>query len=154
MTPFPRDPLLFRVRGEPGAVVVRADPSAGYVVCPDTVGGWRDRISWPGDESDLEPIPKRERPALIVKLSGVGPSVGNKEIARLSQVGWGGKREGSGRKPVSDEPLARVTATLPESDAAFVRSLGGGNASAGIRALVEAARNKPTPSRQETTRRN
>lgn len=51
---------------------------------------------------------------------------------------WGGKREGAGRPPLSPaEPTVRVTVTLPAALAARLKELGEGNASAGVRRLLD-----------------
>ena len=52
---------------------------------------------------------------------------------------WGGKREGAGRPPLSSSPTVRVTVTLPAPLAERLRELGGGNASEGVRRLLERA---------------
>jgi hypothetical protein len=52
---------------------------------------------------------------------------------------WGGSREGAGRPSLSDEDTVRKTVTIPESVAEYLEEVGGGNASAGVRKLAEAA---------------
>jgi hypothetical protein len=51
--------------------------------------------------------------------------------------GWGGKREGAGRKPIGPAPMVQVTVTLPPDVVARLRRLGGGNLSRGIRRVAE-----------------
>jgi hypothetical protein len=51
--------------------------------------------------------------------------------------GWGGKREGAGRKPDGDQPRRPVTVWLSDAEAKRLRELGDGNASAGVRRLLE-----------------
>lgn len=50
---------------------------------------------------------------------------------------WGGARPGSGRKPAGETPRRPVTVWLSETEAEQLRRLGGGNASAGVRRLLE-----------------
>jgi hypothetical protein len=57
--------------------------------------------------------------------------------ARTSSAGWGGKRDGAGRKPAGAEPRRPVTVWLTDEQAARLRELGDGNASAGVRRLLE-----------------
>lgn len=45
----------------------------------------------------------------------------------------GGKREGSGRKPLSLQPLRKVCVTLTNEHVEQLRRLGGGNVSEGVR---------------------
>ena len=49
---------------------------------------------------------------------------------------WGGKREGSGRKSTGAAPCRPVTVWLSEEEAGALRELGEGNASAGVRRLL------------------
>lgn len=51
--------------------------------------------------------------------------------------GWGGRRERAGRKPSGELPRRPVTVWLSEADATALRELGNGNASAGVRRLLE-----------------
>lgn len=56
----------------------------------------------------------------------------------------GGKRAGSGRKPIPrapDEELVSVSITLPETDIAYLRSVNK-NLSAAIRQLIAQARSR------------
>lgn len=46
-------------------------------------------------------------------------------------------RAGAGRPPLSSSPTVRVTVTLPAPLAARLKELGEGNASAGVRRLLE-----------------
>jgi hypothetical protein len=52
-------------------------------------------------------------------------------------TGWGGARPGAGRKALQGDggPLVRRTVTLPAATVEGLTALGGGNLSAGIRAL-------------------
>jgi hypothetical protein len=50
--------------------------------------------------------------------------------------GWGGRREGAGRKPLGP-PLRQVTVSLPVELVERLRRAGEGNVSAGIRRLLE-----------------
>ena len=53
----------------------------------------------------------------------------------------GGKREGAGRKPLSArDATVRITVTLTREDAQLLRDIGGGNASKGLRELLDKAR--------------
>lgn len=52
----------------------------------------------------------------------------------------GGTREGAGRKPLTDEPTESSRITMPASYWQYVKELGNGNASAGIRKLIEVAK--------------
>lgn len=47
---------------------------------------------------------------------------------------------GGGRKPIADKPMATVRVTLTEEQVARARVVGKGNVSAGVRALIDAAR--------------
>jgi len=49
----------------------------------------------------------------------------------------GGQREGAGRKTLYDEPMLKITVTLPPACVVALRDLGGGNVSLGIRKLSE-----------------
>lgn len=51
--------------------------------------------------------------------------------------GRGGKREGAGR-PVSPDPLLRVSLRLSAAHVARLKELGEGNVSAGVRRLLAA----------------
>lgn len=51
----------------------------------------------------------------------------------------GGRREGAGRKTLYDEKMITVTIRLPPLYVNMLRSLGDGNASLGVRNLIEAA---------------
>jgi hypothetical protein len=48
----------------------------------------------------------------------------------------GGKREGAGRPPLGPAKLQRVDVRLSGDDIAYLRALGNGNLSAGVRRLV------------------
>jgi hypothetical protein len=48
----------------------------------------------------------------------------------------GGRREGAGRPPLGPAKLLRVDVRLSTDDIAYLRSLGAGNLSAGVRRLV------------------
>jgi len=56
---------------------------------------------------------------------------------------WGGKRPRAGRpylngsRPGEGERALKLTITLPRETAAFLRTLGGGNLSAGVRKVTE-----------------
>jgi hypothetical protein len=52
-------------------------------------------------------------------------------------MSWGGQRPGAGRPRLDAEPLVRVTVTVPAALAARLKELGDGNASAGVRRLLE-----------------
>jgi hypothetical protein len=55
----------------------------------------------------------------------------------MAQRTWGGRREGSGRKPLAKgERTVKITVSLLESDVEWLRRLGSGNVSSGIRSLV------------------
>lgn len=58
--------------------------------------------------------------------------------ATTSRAGWGGKRDGAGRKPAGAEPRRPVTMWLTAEQADRLRELGRGNASAGVRRLLAA----------------
>jgi hypothetical protein len=49
----------------------------------------------------------------------------------------GGKREGSGRKPLGPAPLTQYTVRLPAEVAERLRELGNGNLSEGIRIILD-----------------
>lgn len=49
--------------------------------------------------------------------------------------GWGGKRPGAGR-PLSPNPLLRVSLRLSAAHIARLKALGGGNVSEGVRRLL------------------
>lgn len=49
----------------------------------------------------------------------------------------GGQRAGAGRPPLSAAPTVRVTVTLPAPLAARLKALGEGNASRGVRRLLD-----------------
>ena len=51
--------------------------------------------------------------------------------------GWGGRRQGSGRRPIGLAPQRPVTVTLPTAMVDRLRAYGGGNLSAGLRRLFE-----------------
>lgn len=64
------------------------------------------------------------------------------EIKKAPQTaplsGRGGPGRGQGRKPLSaGEPTIEATISLPQSHWEILRELGDGNASAGVRHLVE-----------------
>lgn len=48
----------------------------------------------------------------------------------------GGKREGSGRKPLSLQAMRKVCVTLTDEQVEQLRALGGGNASEGVRVAL------------------
>ncbi len=53
-------------------------------------------------------------------------------------TGRGGAGRGQGRKPLAtDEPTVEITLTLPQSYVEYLRELGGNNASAAVRELVD-----------------
>lgn len=58
---------------------------------------------------------------------------------RFGLTTHGGARKGAGRKPLAEEPTESSRVTMPASYWQYVRELGGGNASAGIRKLIEVA---------------
>jgi hypothetical protein len=49
----------------------------------------------------------------------------------------GGKREGAGRKARLGERLTRITVALTQAQIGRLKALGNGNASAGVRALLD-----------------
>lgn len=49
----------------------------------------------------------------------------------------GGARPGAGRPPLAGEPMRQYRVSLPASDWERLRSVGSGNASAGIRRLLK-----------------
>jgi hypothetical protein len=64
------------------------------------------------------------------------------EIKKAPQTaplsGRGGPGRGQGRKPLSaDEPTIEATISLPQSHWELLRELGGENASAGVRRLID-----------------
>lgn len=63
--------------------------------------------------------------------------------AASSATRRGGKRQGAGRKPLGPEPLVRVDVRLLPEEIEYARSRGDGNLSAGVRAIVAAARHSP-----------
>jgi hypothetical protein len=48
----------------------------------------------------------------------------------------GGKREGAGRPPLTNEPTVKVSVRLPESVAAQLKQAGNGNISEGVRTMT------------------
>jgi hypothetical protein len=58
-------------------------------------------------------------------------------MTKSRETGWGGNREGAGRKPVAGVTMVRKTVRLTPEVIEQLQKLGGGNLSAGIR---EAAR--------------
>lgn len=51
--------------------------------------------------------------------------------------GRGGPGRGQGRKPLTDGQTIQISATIPVSQAAILRAIGGGNLSLGIRRVVD-----------------
>ncbi len=49
----------------------------------------------------------------------------------------GGRGRGQGRPPLSDEPTERITITLPASYLEYLKTVGSGNISNGVRILIE-----------------
>ena len=52
----------------------------------------------------------------------------------------GGRRKGSGAKPLHDEPMRRVNVVLDAATIAKAEAIGGGNLSAGLREAVRRIR--------------
>ena len=50
---------------------------------------------------------------------------------------WGGRRPGSGRKPLNHTPSERITVTLPRRHIEALRQLSKGNLSRAVRQAIE-----------------
>ena len=57
--------------------------------------------------------------------------------AATTQPTHGGHRPGAGRPPIADEPMSYHTVRVPDTMWALFQEEGDGNASAGLRAIVE-----------------
>ena len=53
-------------------------------------------------------------------------------------TGWGGKRDGAGRKPLNGKtPSRRISVTIPQSLCDYLLDIGDGNLSLGIRIAAQ-----------------
>lgn len=56
--------------------------------------------------------------------------------------GWGGKREGAGRRQAGDAPRRPVTVWLEPDEIKYLERIGKRNRSAGVRELIRAHRER------------
>ena len=103
--------------------VVVEQQDVWYLV-PDIAGGWKQRTLYRGYRESLRLIPLKE--GMAFKLG----------------LGHGGYREGSGREVLYEEKMRRVTVTLPQADMEYLKELGAGNLSAGVREAVDQLRKR------------
>jgi hypothetical protein len=95
-----------------------------WYLVPHISGGWHQRQPTFAHEEATPLEPVATWPALA---------------ALLGIPEHGGPRPGAGASPRYDEPMRRVSATLPEDVIAYALRRGQGNLSAGLREIIQEA---------------